>query len=145
MMDFGFSGLDKAIAELQQLSRGIKGGLQKALVTYGEGLAVRFAGATPKRSGDAARGWLAEYRGILAGIQTVVVVNRVVSKRGFPYPSALLTGTGRRGAGATPTRGYTGRFSATPGMMPAANLQREWNDAASTSMASPAFLRGVFP
>ena len=141
MINFDVSGLDQMIADLTALK---KTNLKPALMARGEEIRAALAAATPRRTGKAKAGWRVDYDGSVAGIDTVVVSNPVRSKRGFPYPSALLTGTGRRGAGATPAIGYHGRFGATPGMLPAANLQRVWNEASSFPLTS-SVLKGVFP
>lgn len=140
MIDFTVSGLDELIAALEALPVKIDDGMHAYLLQRAESGVARFQGCTPVDTDKARPGWAVDERGILE----VAIVNPVTSTRGFPYPSALLTGTGMRGAGATPASGYSGGFSgAWPGMLPAAALQDAWNSEANESLATPELLAEI--
>lgn len=145
MMDLTTTGLDEAIALHEALSGRMHAGLRAALSAEAHLIKDRLAAATPRLTGAAATGWEVQDRGVLDGFVAVAITNLVKSPAGFPYPGALLTGTGRRGAGATPAAGYAGSFGGTPGMPPSGPLQAVWNQAATASIAAPVALKLLGP
>jgi len=145
MIDFTVTGLDEMIARLEGLSTRADAGMHEALLARAAAVRQRFIAATPVLTGAAMEGWAVTALGIQDGADSVSVSNPVRSPKGFPYPSALITGAGMRGAGAPPTAGYTGGFGATPGMLPAAALQAAWNDEARSTLATPAIMKTMLP
>lgn len=143
MIDFAAVGLDEAIVLFEGLGKRAQTGLNTALLTRATSVQERFTGATPRRRGDTAEGWKVEDQGIIAGFATVAVVNRVQTPLGFLIASALITGTGRRGASATPARGYGGGFAATPGMLPSLPLQTAWNEESIRPLDDVAFVKAL--
>lgn len=134
MIELTETGLDEMIARLERMQANMQANLSEGIHERADTTTVRFIGCTPRDTGLTADDWHPEDRGVLE----VAVVNRRTSARGFLVASGLLTGTGDRGAGATPAAGYLGGF--TPGwagMLPAAALQSAWNDEATTTLATP--------
>ena len=94
----------------------------------------RLARATPRRSGAAAGGWQV----LPINGEQVVIVNRVVSKNGYSYPTGLITGTGGR---AVATSGYIGGHNAAwHGMLPSQSLHAAWEREVRTGFSLPASL-----
>lgn len=86
---------------------------------------TRLAGATPVDKGWARRGWAVSKLG-----PGTYVVRNTVTRLGFSYPSALISGTGRRGVAST--LGFTGTFNQSwAGMAPNAMLRQTYLAEAS--------------
>lgn len=96
----------------------------------GAEVAARFATATPIDKGLARSSW----RVVYWDAWSVAVINTATNK-GFPYPAALITGTGRRGVS---TPGYAGQFNTSwAGMVPNSALRSAWIDEAHKPFAVP--------
>lgn len=132
------SGLIALQTRLDALSRRV-GITALGLLDARADLMVRtFARDTPHGKTDkAAAGW--RKAPISPGM--IAVINEVRSRRGFAYPSALVTGTGARGQFTT---GYLGAFAnGWPGMAPAAKLHADWQFFTTQPFLTGAFLTGT--